>query len=221
MPTGPGWRGLPREGGSLKGGSLMRNDIEHNGLIDYFLTAVNAPRGFLALSNPHGHAVGATCRPDNVTGLNPAAHQEEIMNQLVRAGAITVAIFGSVSFAAAQNSPNQMPGPAYPDLTARQQQMVSQGLASSPSQAAPDGSQPQVGNKLPASMTAQSLPSNVTDQVPDAKNLLFVKLPDRVLLIDPDSKMVTEIFGADETTTGSNTNSSNPSSSDSSNRPSK
>ena len=99
--------------------------------------------------------------------------------------------------------------------------MVSQGLASSPSQAAPDGSQPQIGNKLPDSMTAQSLPSNVTDQVPDAKNLLFVKLPDRVLLIDPDSKMVTEIFGADGTTTGSNTNSSNPSSSDSSNRLSK
>jgi hypothetical protein len=143
------------------------------------------------------------------------------MNQLVRAGAITVAIFGSVSFAAAQNSPNQMPGPVHLDLTASQQQMVSQGLASSPSQAAPDGSQPQVGNKLPDSMTAQSLPSNVTDQIPEAKKLLFVKLPDRVLLIDPDSKMVTEIVGADETTTGSNTNSSNPSGSDSSNRPSK
>ena len=99
--------------------------------------------------------------------------------------------------------------------------MVSQGLASSPSQAAPDGSQPQVGNKLPDSMTAQSLPSNVTDQIPEAKKLLFVKLPDRVLLIDPDNKMVTEIVGADETTTGSNTNSSNPSGSDSSNRPSK
>ena len=143
------------------------------------------------------------------------------MSKLIRASAIAVAIFSSIGFAAGQNAPSQAPGPAHPDLTARQQQMVSQGLASSPSQAAPDGSQPQVGNKLPDSMTAQSLPSNVTDQIPEAKNLLFVKLPDRVLLIDPDSKMVTEIVGADETTTGSNTNSSNPSSSDSSNRPSK
>jgi hypothetical protein len=39
-----------------------------------------------------------------------------------------------------------------------------------------------------------------------------VKLPDRVLLIDPDSKLVTEIV-MDETTTGSNTTGSNPSSS--------
>ena len=96
--------------------------------------------------------------------------------------------------------------------------MVGQGLASSPSQSAPNGAQPQVGNKVPDSMTAQSLPSNVTDQVPEAKNLLFVKLPDRILLIDPDSKQVTEIVAADETTTGSNTNSSNANSSD---RPSK
>jgi hypothetical protein len=55
-------------------------------------------------------------------------------------------------------------------------------------------------------MTAQQLPNNVTDQVPEAKNLLFVKLPDRVILIDPDSKQVTEILmdtDSTSTTTGS------------------
>ena len=57
-------------------------------------------------------------------------------------------------------------------------------------------------------MYAQSLPTNVTNQVPEAKNLLFVKLPDRVLLIDPDSKMVSEIvMDTDSQTTGSNTGS--------------
>jgi hypothetical protein len=57
-------------------------------------------------------------------------------------------------------------------------------------------------------MNAQSLPTNVTNQVPEAKNLLFVKLPDRVLLIDPDSKMVSEIvMDTDSQTTGSNTGS--------------
>ena len=130
------------------------------------------------------------------------------MNQLIRAGAITVAIFSSVGLAAAQNAPSQPPGAAHADLTARQQQAVSQGLAASPSQPAQAGAQPQVGNKLPDSMSAQALPSNVTDQVPDAKNLLFVKLPDRVLLIDPDSKLVTEIV-MDDSTTGSNTTGSN------------
>jgi hypothetical protein len=64
-------------------------------------------------------------------------------------------------------------------------------------------------------MTAQALPGNVTDQVPEAKTLLFVKPPDRVLLIDPDSKLVTEIV-MEGATTGSN-----PNSSDSSDRPSR
>jgi hypothetical protein len=130
------------------------------------------------------------------------------MSKLIRAGAITLAIFGSVGFAAAQRAPSS-------DLTPTQQRTVSQGLAGSPSQAAP-AAQPQVGDKVPDSMTAQQLPSNVTDQVPEAKQLLFVRLPDRVILIDPDSKMVSQIVmdsdsattGSNSTTTGSNSNNS-------------
>jgi len=129
------------------------------------------------------------------------------MSKLTRAGAITVAIFSSIGVAAGQNAPSPTTGTARADLTPKQEQMVSQGLATSPSQTAPAGAQPQVGNKVPDSMTAQTLPNNVTDQVPEAKNLLFVKLPDRVLLIDPDSKLVTEIV-TDAVTTGSNPNSS-------------
>jgi hypothetical protein len=77
---------------------------------------------------------------------------------------------------------------------------------------APTGAQPQVGDKLPDSklpdsMTAQQIPRNVTDQVPEAKNSLFVKLPDRIILIDPDTKLVSEIV-MDSVTTGSNSNSS-------------
>jgi hypothetical protein len=123
------------------------------------------------------------------------------MHQLVRGGAIAVAILGSVSFAVAQRTPGDQ-------LTANQQQTVSQGLASSPSQSAPSGEQPQVGNKLPDSMSAQSMPSNVTNQVPETKNLLFVKLPDRIVLIDPDNKLVTQIV-MDNTMTGSSTTGSN------------
>jgi hypothetical protein len=130
------------------------------------------------------------------------------MNHLIRAGAITVAILSSVGFAAAQNPSGQAAGTARSDLTPNQERMVSQGLAASPSQPAPAGAQPQVGNKVPDSMTAQALPSNVTNQVPEAKELLFVKLPDRVLLIDPDSKLVTEIVMDSSVTTGSNPDSS-------------
>ncbi|MEA2918451.1 MAG: hypothetical protein QOJ15_10532 [Bradyrhizobium sp.] len=124
------------------------------------------------------------------------------MSKLIRAGAITLAIFSSVGFAAAQTPPGS-------DLTATQQRTVSQGLASSPSQTAPAGMQPQVGDKIPDSMTAQQLPSSVTDQVPEAKQLLFVKLPGRIILIDPDTKLVSEIVtDSDSVTTGSNPNSS-------------
>jgi hypothetical protein len=126
------------------------------------------------------------------------------MNQLIRAGAIAAAIFGNVGFAAAQQAPSS----AHSALTTNQQQAVSDGLSTSPSQKAPPGPQPEVGSKLPDSMTAQSLPNNVTDQVPQVKNLLFVKLPDRIVLIDPDTNRVTEIV-ADEAATGSNTTGSN------------
>ncbi|MCP1908796.1 hypothetical protein ACVIWU_005750 [Bradyrhizobium sp. USDA 4509] len=128
------------------------------------------------------------------------------MHQLIRGGAIAVALLGSVSFAAAQRAS----GDVHPDLTASQQQAVSQGLVSSPSQPAPSGEQPQVGNKVPDSMSAQSMPDNVTDKVPETKNLLFVKLPDRIVLIDPDNKLVTQIV-MDSTTTDSSTTGSNTS----------
>ena len=128
------------------------------------------------------------------------------MHHLVRGSAIAIAFLGSVSIATAQHAPSD----AHPGLTANQQQAVGQGLASSVSQPAPSGEQPQVGNKLPNSMSAQSMPSNVTDQIPETKNLLFVKLPDRILLIDPDNQLVTQIVMNDnDTTTGSSSTGSN------------
>jgi hypothetical protein len=125
------------------------------------------------------------------------------MSNLIYAGAITLAIIGSIGSAAAQRGP----GADRPNLTPTQERMVSQGLATSPSQAAPVGVQPQVGNMLPDSLAPQALPSDVSDRVPEAKQLLFVKLPDRIVLIDPETKLVTEIV-MDEVTTGSNPNSS-------------
>ena len=120
------------------------------------------------------------------------------MSRLIRAGTIAAVIIGGVGFAAAQRAPGK------PELTATQQRTVSQRLANSPAQPAPEGPQPEVGDKVPDSMTAQSLPDNVIDQVPEVKELMLVKLPDRVILIDPDSKLVSEIvLNSDSTTTGS------------------
>jgi hypothetical protein len=148
-----------------------------------------------AFINQPNHAVDATCHSGNAIGLNPITDQETVMSKLYHAGAITLAIISGVGVAVAQRAPS--------DLTPTQQRTVSQGLASSPSQSAP-AAQPQVGDKLPDSMTAQSMPNNVADQVPEAKQLLFVKLPDRIILIDPDTKLVSEIvMDSDSATTGS------------------
>jgi hypothetical protein len=49
-------------------------------------------------------------------------------------------------------------------------------------------------------MRAQALPNQVTDQVPEAKNYFFIKMPDRILLIDPDTKLVAEMILAPATT---------------------
>src|SRR5258708_16136424 len=95
--------------------------------------------------------------PTAQSRLNPSIHQEAIMYQLIRGGAIAIAILGTIGFAAAQRT-----GSAQPELTANQQQTVSQGLATSPSQPTPSGEEAQVGKHLPHSMPPHALPNNLT-----------------------------------------------------------
>lgn len=123
------------------------------------------------------------------------------MKRLLSSGAI-LAVLGSAGAALAQSANDAQSNNAHANLNPAQQQMVSNSLSSTPSQSAPSGAQPQVGDKVPDSMSAQSMPQNVGDQVPEAKELLFVKLPDRILLIDPDTKLISEIV-TDPVTTGS------------------
>jgi len=85
------------------------------------------------------------------------------------------------------------------DLSQSQEQKVTEGLRGESSQSAP-GYRGDVGSKLPDSMTSKALPDDVTAQVPATKTYLFVKLPDRILLIDPDTKLVAEIVGGPATT---------------------
>jgi hypothetical protein len=124
------------------------------------------------------------------------------MNRLLYSVALLV-VLGSAGTATAQNANGAAQSTnAHPNLNPAQQQMVSNNLSSTPSQSAPSGGQPQIGDKVPDSMSAQSMPQNVGDQVPEAKELLFVKLPDRILLIDPDTKLIAEIV-PEPVTTGS------------------
>jgi hypothetical protein len=87
------------------------------------------------------------------------------------------------------------------NLNSSQQQTIKQGLADQPAHNVPEYNW-QIGDKSPSSETAQRLPNDVQDQVPAAKQMLFVKLPDRILLVDPDTQIVAEII-MDQATTGS------------------
>ena len=109
------------------------------------------------------------------------------MSKLIYTGAIVLAIFSSIGFAAAQRGP----GADHPNLTPTQERTVSQRLAASPSQAAPVGGHPHIGNMLPDLLAAQALRSD--DRVPETKPLLFVKEPYRIVLIEQETKLVTEI----------------------------
>jgi hypothetical protein len=128
-----------------------------------------------------------------------AQQKEKIMRINIRAGAVALALLGIASLALAQapsgGSPEKL------NLNQQQERTVAQGLRNEPAQNAP-GFQGQVGSTPPASLQQKPLPSNVTDAVPTTKTYLFIKLPDRIVLIDPESKAVAEIVASENTTGG-------------------
>jgi hypothetical protein len=127
--------------------------------------------------------------------------QESFMRHQLRASVLALALLGTAGMAAAQQSGSSSQSNVH--LTPTQQSSVSQGLASQPSQAAPSGYQAQVGSKPPSGMQAHPMPNNVSAAVPEVKQLYFIKTPDRILLIDPDTQIVAEMIVDDGATTGS------------------
>jgi hypothetical protein len=105
-------------------------------------------------------------------------------------------LLGSVTIAVAQGAAGMTKDSASgkPELTPAQRSAITRGLSNQPAQSSDMAAQPQAGSKMPSSLNAQAMPTDVGDQVPEAKSYLFVKLPDRVLLIDPDTRMVAEIL---------------------------
>jgi len=123
------------------------------------------------------------------------------------AAALSVLLFGGAVPAAAQSPGgmmNQGQGTSREkfNLSPSQEHNMMQALRNEQKQTPPSTFDGQVGSKVPDSMSTKSLPDEATAQAPQTKGLLFVHLPDRVLLIDPDNKAVVEIV-ADQTTTGS------------------
>ena len=116
------------------------------------------------------------------------------MHTQLCAGALSLALLGSASVAFGQTPPAGGSGQEKFNLNQSQERMVSQGLQNEQSQPASPSFQGEVGSKVPDSMNARQLPNEVTSQVPQTRTYLFVKLPDRILLIDPDERQVAEII---------------------------
>ena len=145
------------------------------------------------------------------------------MRHPLRACMMTLAFLGSTGLALApapstQAPPAQAPRAQTPaaqsplstpgaqsklQLSQQQKQQIGQALSGEqPQQAA--GAQAQVGSKLPASMTTHPMPGSVTAQVPATKDFHFVKLQDRVLIVDPKDQMIAEVIQVPSTTGAGN-----------------
>jgi hypothetical protein len=114
------------------------------------------------------------------------------MRMQLRAGTLVLALFGGIGLAAGQGMSGDAGAQEKLNLSKSKEDMISQGLKSEPTQSSP-GYRGDVDSKPPDSLTQKQLPNDVTTQVPETKTYLFIKLPDRILLVDPDSKAVAEI----------------------------
>jgi hypothetical protein len=121
------------------------------------------------------------------------------MRTLLQASALALALLGSASFAVAQTTPGGADQQEKLNLSQSQEGQVTRGLNREQAQSAA-GYSGQIGSKPPGSLSAKPMPDDVTAQVPETKGYLFLKLPDRILLIDPDTGMVAEIVGGPATT---------------------
>jgi hypothetical protein len=92
------------------------------------------------------------------------------------------------------------------NLTAAQQQTIVQSVQSEKGQPAPAGFLPKVGASLPQSVSLRPLPSSVAAQVPEAKDLQYVKLAtNEILLIGSKDKRIAGIIAPSGTTGAAST----------------
>ena len=145
------------------------------------------------------------------------------MRHPLRACMMTLAFLGSTGLALAQAPSTQAPPAQAPraqtpavqsplstpgaqtklQLSQQQKQQIGHALSGEQAQQAA-GAQAQVGSKLPASMTTHPMPGSVTAQVPATKDFHFVKLQDRVLIVDPKDQMIAEVIQVPSTTGAGN-----------------
>jgi hypothetical protein len=79
-------------------------------------------------------------------------------------------------------------------LTDEQRERIYQGVMRFPDAARAPARAPELADKLPNEEPLQDLPASVTGEIPLLHAHKFVKLDDRILLIDPASRVVVAII---------------------------
>lgn len=114
------------------------------------------------------------------------------MSTKLRLAAIALSFAAGTTVAAAAGTIN---------LTSQQQQKLSQELASQPAEQAPSGFDAQVGEKAPASLKLQQLPSQATTQVPSLEGKEFAKFESgEIIVVDPSNQEIVAVINEGGTT---------------------
>jgi Protein of unknown function (DUF1236) len=80
-------------------------------------------------------------------------------------------------------------------LSDEQREQVYRGVLAFPDASRLHEPAPELADNLPGTVPLQDLPANVTRAVPLLQGYKFVKLDDRILLIDPASRVVVAMIG--------------------------
>ena len=75
-------------------------------------------------------------------------------------------------------------------LSDEQRERIYRGLIDFPDQGQGDAHKPELADKLSTDQAIQDLPQGLTEEIPALHAHRFVKLNDRILLVDPSSRVV-------------------------------
>jgi hypothetical protein len=83
----------------------------------------------------------------------------------------------------------------YLNLSGAQEQLIYQTLKKVKVQNPPEGYRPTVGDRLPPTFTTSKLPQHITDRVPTTRDLEYVRVRGRkVILVDPKHGKVVDFI---------------------------
>jgi hypothetical protein len=162
------------------------------------LTLVKAPAAF-------AHYVGKSMRIVRRRNIVACPQKEMIMRRHFPFVLLAIVSPGSGGTAAAQGTQERALGAAASQqgkLTEEDGRAVARSLQDQPSQTLPPGTEVEIGKKVPVILKLTPMPPEIFAIWPEARDVLYVRLPDRVVLFDPETQTGSQIILDSETTGG-------------------